>query len=149
MRRGLSIAELIRQDGLDLDPEPPRLPCPIPPRLLIVACSATKATGEGLVARDRYQGPLWQTLRKDDITSDEAGRDPRNANAEILGGRTRQGWFVWASDVPASTVPADLASVMRLARQQGCEHVAFDCDALPMEDLPILHPDFPGAPEPG
>ena len=66
MKRGLSIAELIRQDVLDLHPEPPRPPCPIPPRLLILACSATKATGEGLTARDRYQGPLWQTLRAAD-----------------------------------------------------------------------------------
>ncbi len=63
MKRRLSIAELIRQDVLDLDPEPPRRPCLIAPRLLILACSATKAEGEGLVARDRYQGPLWQTLR--------------------------------------------------------------------------------------
>jgi len=46
MRRGMSLAELIRQDVLDLHPEPPRPPCPIPPRLLILACSATKATGE-------------------------------------------------------------------------------------------------------
>ena len=66
MKRGLSIAELIRQDVLDLHPEPPRPPCPIPPRLLILACSATKAAGEGLAARDRYQGPLWQTLRATD-----------------------------------------------------------------------------------
>lgn len=66
MRRGMSLAELIRQDVLDLHPEPPRPPCPIPPRLLILACSATKATGEGLTARDRYQGPLWQTLRAAD-----------------------------------------------------------------------------------
>ena len=66
MKRGLSIAELIRQDVLDLHPEPPRPPCPIPPRLLILACSATKAAGEGLAARDRYQGPLWQTLRAAD-----------------------------------------------------------------------------------
>ena len=66
MKRGLSIAELIRQDVLDLHPEPARPPCPIPPRLLILACSATKAAGEGLAARDRYQGPLWQTLRATD-----------------------------------------------------------------------------------
>ena len=46
MRRGMSAAELIRQDVLDLHPEPPRPPCPIPPRLLILACSATKAAGE-------------------------------------------------------------------------------------------------------
>jgi len=58
MRRGISIAELIRPDVLDWYPEPPRPPCPIPPRLLILACSATKATKEGLAARDRHQGPL-------------------------------------------------------------------------------------------
>jgi len=62
MRRRLSIAELIRQDVLDLDPEPPRPVCRIAPRLLILACSAAKE-GDGLAARDRYQGPLWQTLR--------------------------------------------------------------------------------------
>ena len=66
MRRSMSLAELIRQDVLDLHPEPPRPPCPVPPRLLILACSATKAAGEGLTARDRYQGPLWQTLRAAD-----------------------------------------------------------------------------------
>ncbi len=66
MRRRLSIAELIRQDVLDLDPEPPRPACRIAPRLLILACSAAKAEGGGLAARDRYQGPLWQTLRAAD-----------------------------------------------------------------------------------
>ncbi len=66
MKRGISIAELVRQDVLDLHPEPPRPPCPIPPRLLVLACSARKATEEGLAARDRYQGPLWQTLRAAD-----------------------------------------------------------------------------------
>ncbi len=72
MKRGMSIAELIRQDVLDLDPEPPRPPCPIPPRLLILACSATKTAGEGLAARDRYQGPLWQTLRATDPDGSKA-----------------------------------------------------------------------------
>jgi len=68
----MSLAELIRQDVLDLHPEPPRPPCPIPPWLLILACSATKAAGEGLTARDRYQGPLWQTLRAADPDSSKA-----------------------------------------------------------------------------
>jgi len=72
VRRGLGIAELVRQDVLDLDPEPPRPPCLIPPRLLILACSATKAAGEGLAARDRYQGPLWQTLRAADPDGSKA-----------------------------------------------------------------------------
>ena len=72
MRRGLGIAELVRQDVLDIDPEPPRPPCLIPPRLLILACSATKAVGEGLVARNRYQGPLWQTLRAADPDGSKA-----------------------------------------------------------------------------
>jgi len=72
VRRGLGIAELVRQDVLDLDPEPPRPPCLIPPRLLILACSAAKAAGEGLAARDRYQGPLWQTLRATDPDGSKA-----------------------------------------------------------------------------
>ncbi len=58
MRRRLSIAELIRQDVLDLDPKPPRPACRIAPRLLILVCSAAKALGDRLAARDRYQGPL-------------------------------------------------------------------------------------------
>ncbi len=99
------------------------------------------------VSSGHFSPATWEFL--DGITSDKAVRDPRNANAEILGGRTRQGWFVWASDAPAASVPAELAAVMRLARQKGCEYVALDCDALPMEDLPVLHPDFPGATKPG
>lgn len=39
-------------------------------RLLILACSATKRTTPGwMPARDRYDGPLWQTLRAADPTS--------------------------------------------------------------------------------
>ncbi len=52
MRRSVSIAELVRQDVLDLDPEPPRPPCLVAPRLLILACSAAKAEGEGHRARE-------------------------------------------------------------------------------------------------
>jgi hypothetical protein len=45
---------------------PPPVPAP-PRRLLILACSARKRPGAGLVpARDRYDGPLWQTLRAAD-----------------------------------------------------------------------------------
>lgn len=36
------------------------------PRLLILACSSSKAEGEGLSARSRYTGPLWQTLKAAD-----------------------------------------------------------------------------------
>ncbi len=85
----------------------------------------------------------WKWL--DTVTCDDSVRDPRNAHAEILGGRTRHGWFVWANEDPITPVPADLAAVLRLARQRGCAYALLDCDALPMEDLPVLHPDFPGA----
>ncbi len=75
-------------------------------------------------------------------TCDEVVRDPRHSCAEILGGRTRHGWFIYAPETPAATVPADLAALLRYARQQGCDYALLDCDALPMADLPILHPDF-------
>jgi len=48
----------------------------------------------------------WAWL--DEQTTDEAVRDPRNRSAEILGGRTRHGWFIWASKAPPAQVPADL-----------------------------------------
>ena len=57
-------------------------------------------------------------------------------------GRTRHGWFLYAGDAPAASIPADLAALLRHARNRGCEYIALDCDALPLEDLPILHPDF-------
>ena len=88
----------------------------------------------------------WAWL--DEQTTDEAVRDPRNRNAEILGRRTRHGWFVWASEAPSASVPADLISVMCYARKHACDHVLLDCDALPMADLPVLHPDFQNQPVP-
>lgn len=42
-------------------------------RLLILACSAKKKTAAGeLAARDRYDGPLWQTLRAADPSASRA-----------------------------------------------------------------------------
>ncbi len=41
-------------------------------------------------------------------------------------------------------IPADLAAVMRPARQRHCEHLPLDCGARPVENLPVLHPDLPG-----
>ncbi|MCE2577510.1 hypothetical protein LDL36_03125 [Komagataeibacter sp. FNDCR1] len=39
--------------------------------LLVMGCSATKAPGEGwMPARDRYTGPLWQTLKACDCGPD-------------------------------------------------------------------------------
>lgn len=40
---------------------------PLPRRLLILACSATKRSDQAPIpARDRYDGPLWRTLRATD-----------------------------------------------------------------------------------
>ena len=88
----------------------------------------------------------WAWL--DEQTTDEVVRDPRNRSAEILGGRTRHGWFIWASEAPDASVPADLVAVMRFARKRGCDYVLLDCDTLPMADLPVLHPDFQDDPIP-
>ena len=65
-----SLGEVLRQYDLDLSPPPPAPQSLIPPRLLILACSSSKAAGDGLSARDRYTGPLWQTLK----TADPAGK---------------------------------------------------------------------------
>jgi len=83
----------------------------------------------------------WAWL--DAQTTDEAVRDPDSrVAAELLGGRTRYGWFVYAHTHPTEPVPADLVAVMRLARRVGCEYVLFDCGAPPAADLPLLHPSF-------
>jgi hypothetical protein len=81
----------------------------------------------------------WAWL--DEQTTDEAVRDPCNRSAEILGGRARHGWFIWASEAPIASVPTNLAAVMRYARKYGYDYVLLDCDALPMADLPVLHSD--------
>ena len=70
-------------------------------------------------------------------------RDPGNDNAALLaGGRTRYGWFVYAPEDAPEGFPTDLLAVLNTARAQGAEYVLFDCDAVPDQDLPVLHPDF-------
>jgi len=72
-------------------------------------------------------------------------RDPQHgAAAQIAGGPTRYGWFVFAPEDAPDDFPADLLAVLKTARAQGAEYVLFDCDAVPDQDLPILHPDFRG-----
>ena len=47
-------------------------PCPAP-GLLILACSATKRDGPSyMLAIERYDGPLWQTLRAVDPHGEKA-----------------------------------------------------------------------------
>ena len=64
-----TLCELMRQHELDFTAPADRAPAARPlarPRLLILACSSSKAEGEDLSARDRYTGPLWQTLKAAD-----------------------------------------------------------------------------------
>ncbi len=63
----ITVAEMMRQHEFDFHPdvEPPAAPLGAR-RLLILACSASKAPGEGLTALERYTGPLWQTLKAAD-----------------------------------------------------------------------------------
>lgn len=65
--RNIPLPELMRQYEIDF--EAPAITPPRPmasARLLILGCSASKASGEDLSARDRYIGPLWQTLKAAD-----------------------------------------------------------------------------------
>ena len=76
--------------------------------------------------------------------SDAVLRDPHNITAAQLGGgRTRYGWFVYATDHPAVDIPDDLARILAEARKHKANYVLFDSEAPPNQDLPVLHPDFP------
>jgi hypothetical protein len=56
-------------------------PCSRPPRLLVLACSATKRPDPGRIpALARYDGPLWRTLRATDP-------DGRMAQVAVLSAR--------------------------------------------------------------
>ena len=59
------------------------------------------------VSSGHLSAATWVFL--DVQTSDLMVRDPGNGSAEILGGRTRHGWFVYAIEAPIAPVPADLA----------------------------------------
>ena len=75
--------------------------------------------------------------------ADDQLRDAKNENAALIaGGRTRYGWFVYAQEDKPESFPADLLAVLSAARTRGAEYVLFDCDAVPDQDLPVLHPDF-------
>ena len=82
----------------------------------------------------------WTWL--DAQTTGEAVRGLGPSAQAVLAGSMRHGWLVYADEDPGETIAADLAAVFRVTRQRGCEYVLFDSDVDPMEDLPILHPDF-------
>lgn len=75
--------------------------------------------------------------------ADDRLRDPGNADAaQIAGGKTRYGWFVYAPEAVAEGLPEDLTGLLLEARRQGAEYVLLDCDAPPTADWPVRHPDF-------
>lgn len=99
------------------------------------------------VSSGHLSSDTWDWL--DAHTTDAAVRDPDSRlAAELLGGRTRYGWFVYAHERPTGPVPADLVAALRLARGLGCAYVLFDCDAPPTPELPLLHPGFRGETDP-
>ncbi|MDT8278790.1 hypothetical protein RQ734_22295 [Roseomonas mucosa] len=82
----------------------------------------------------------WAWL--DAQTTDAMVRSLGPSAQVVLAGGMRYGWFIYADEEPGETIPSDLMAVFRFARLRGCEYVLFDTDATPMEDLPILHPEF-------
>lgn len=93
------------------------------------------------VSSGHFSPTTWAWL--DAQFADDVLRDGRNDTArQLAGGRTRHGWFVYAPEDPCEGVPVDLAAVLAEARKQNAEYVLFDCDALPNQDLPVLHPLF-------
>lgn len=63
-----AVSNLLRQEVFDflLPDMPVMAKATVKPRLVIMACSATKVAGDGLTAMQRYDGPVWQTLRSAD-----------------------------------------------------------------------------------
>lgn len=83
----------------------------------------------------------WAWL--DTQLADDILREPKNTTAAgIAGGRTRYGWFVYAAEDCLDLYPDDLVAVFREARRRDAEYILFDCDGLPNQDLPVLHPGF-------
>lgn len=92
------------------------------------------------VSSGHLSAETWAWL--DEQLADDRLREPMNSVAAgIAGGRTRHGWFVYAAE-EANDYPADLGRVCSHARSRGAEYVLLDCDAIPNQDLPVLHPDF-------
>lgn len=70
-------------------------------------------------------------------------RDPAAEHAaQVAGGPTRRGWFVYGLEDLPEGLPTRPRDVLRHARAHGADYVLFDCDAQRIEGLPILHPDF-------
>lgn len=63
----------------------------------------------------------------------------------VRAGQVGDGWFVFADEEPDERLmPPDLVVVILHARKAGCGFLLLDCDQIPLEDLPIRHPDFTG-----
>ncbi len=93
------------------------------------------------VSSEHLSPDTWTWL--DAQFADDKLRDPHNLiAAQLAGGRIRYGWFVYAPEDSATDMPEDLARVLAEARRQRAEYVLLDCDAVPNQDLPVLHPDF-------
>lgn len=63
----------------------------------------------------------------------------------VRAGQVGDGWFVFADEDPDERlIPPDLVAVILNARKAGCGFLLLDCDQIPLEDIPIRHPDFTG-----
>ena len=89
-----------------------------------------------------HLSPATWTCLDEHLADDTLRESAAMVATVIAGGRTRHGWFVYAADDPPEAMPADLQTVCACARRAGAAYVLLDCDALPNQDLPILHLDF-------
>jgi hypothetical protein len=108
------------------------------------AALAATIYGELAVELDQEEGTdLGFEFEVDLEHGSGALRDPGHRIAgQLGGGRTRHGWFVYAPEDPVIDIPRDLQVVLAEARRRGAEYVLLDCDAVPDQDLPVLHPEF-------
>jgi hypothetical protein len=75
--------------------------------------------------------------------ADGGSREPgERTPTDLPGGRTQEGWFLYALEDADDTIPADLAEVFAAARSLSADYVLLEPEGPVSSALPVLHPDF-------
>jgi hypothetical protein len=76
-------------------------------------------------------------MKTADLLDEWAAIDPASRPLPVAS--THYGWFIPTREVEVSDqpgIPAEVLAAMRFGREQGCDHLLFDCDAGVIDGLP-------------